>query len=163
MLHIDQVADHLMGQAMKDVIRTFALVILAAMGLGNGARAADVVFASVPFGFQATGSFLPPGEYKFSIDSNTRLLTISGRNLSASVLLSAGQPLDQSPRTILRFQCSGNQWLHSAVSSGGVAQPVTSDATFKKLPIPQECAGGSALRGSARSFDTPVPLQPKEN
>jgi hypothetical protein len=153
-----------MERTMRNVIRSFAAAILAIAGLGSGARAADAVVATVPFGFQAAGTFLPPGEYRFSVDSNTDLLIISGRNVSAAVLLSAGQSQDHSPRTFLQFQCAGNRWLLSGVSFAGATQPLTSTTTaFNKLSVPQECAGGAASPAHTRSLETLVPQKQKEN
>jgi hypothetical protein len=64
-----------------------------AVGCFNPHAASDLVQVTVPFAFQAAGKVLPVGDYRFSLDQKSDLVTITGSKVFGAILLTV--PGDQ--------------------------------------------------------------------
>jgi len=117
---------------MRNIIRSLGILGLALAGITACARASESVQVTVPFAFQAAGKVLPAGDYRFSLDHSTDLVTISGRDVLTTFLLTASGDQLHNERSFLRFQRYGDEWLLHEISFAGTAQQVGSSRTLKK-------------------------------
>jgi hypothetical protein len=117
---------------MRNVIRTLGILALAVAGITAHARASDFVQATVPFAFRASGQALPAGDYRFSLNHSGDLVTISGHNLSTTMLLTTPGDQLHNDRSFLRFERYGDEWLLHQISFAGMEQQVGSSRNLKK-------------------------------
>ena len=117
---------------MRNVIRSLGILGLALAGITACARASESVQVTVPFAFQAAGKVLPVGDYRFSLDQKSDLVTITGSKVFGAILLTVPGDQLHNERSFLRFQRYGDEWLLHEISFAGTAQQVGSSRTLKK-------------------------------
>ena len=117
---------------MRNVIRSLGMLALALLGVSTHMRASDLVQVTVPFAFQAADKVLPAGDYRFSLDQKSDLVTITGSKVFGAILLTVPGDQLHNERSFLRFQRYGDQWFLHEVSFAGTAQQVGSSRTLKK-------------------------------
>src|SRR5215471_19109459 len=133
---------------MKTIMRNFGVlaVVLAAIAANAEQRAR----VTVPFAFNAAGKTLPAGEYRVSFDAGDKLVTLSGERTNAVVLLSMSGNELNDPRTFLRFEHVGDQFLLQQVAISGTAQQI-SDRAAKRLIAEKAAIEYSAQAAGRRS------------
>jgi len=135
---------------MKTIMRNFGVVavVLAAIAVNAQQRAR----VTVPFAFNAAGNTLPAGEYRVSFDEGNKLVTLSGEGTNAVVLLSMSGNELNDPRTFLRFEHVGDQFLLQQVAISGEAQQISVTAA-KKLIAEKTMIENSTQAAGTRSSE----------
>jgi len=132
---------------MKTIMRNFVAlaVVLAAIAVSAQERAR----VTVPFAFNAAGLTMPAGEYRVSLEAGNKMVTLSGERKVVVVHATYDFELND-PRTYLRFEHVGDQFLLQQVAIAGAGQQI-SDTAAKKLIAEKSAAEYSAQAAGRRS------------
>lgn len=132
---------------MKTILRNFGVlaVVMAAIAVSAQERAR----ITVPFAFNAAGLSMPSGEYRVAFDAGNKMVTLSGAG--KVIVLAATYDFElNDPRTYLRFEHVGDQFLLQQVAIAGEAQQI-SDKAAKKLIAEKTAVEYSAQAAARRS------------
>lgn len=117
---------------MKTIVRNFAVLAVVLAAITAHAQVANRANATVPFAFNAAGIVLPAGDYMVSFDETDRLVTLAGQG-TTTVLLSTSTDELKDPRTFLRFEHVGDQYILQQVAISGTAPRISDKAAKKQL------------------------------
>jgi hypothetical protein len=101
---------------MKHVVK-FATLAALLVAVSAYAQESSQLRVSMPFGFTAAGTTLPPGEYLLSIDQSLRLVTLSGPQ--DSVIFPSLPHGPSRQHESLQFLRSGDRWVLKEITVAG--------------------------------------------
>lgn len=115
---------------MRAISKGLGLLALVLAGISANAQSTKV---NIPFAFTVAGRTLAAGEYRFTFNPPTSIITIESEDSRSQFVMSAPLKSAEGGRSFLRFYCYGNSRVLQEVSISGTVRRLPSANPNKHL------------------------------